>query len=205
MFSVYLVALAATAGAFDSAEATKLVNENVNKVVDILKKPELQGAKNRVERHSQLRIISEQVIDWSLMAQRSIGRPWKKLKDEQKTDFTDTFKELLAGYYLRQLDQFQGNEKVSHVATEKVRENFVVKMLVTTEGRTTVPIDFYINTTRKVYDVSIEGISITNHYRQSFKNKLINGTFDELMVGLKKQLDIQKRLEAKKAKTEDEE
>lgn len=174
--------------------ATKIIRDTVDEAVAVLEDPALQGAENRVARHAKLRSISDEVFDWERMAQRSLGVHWRDLNDKQRKRFVTTFKELLASHYLGQMDRFQGEEEVQHVGTEESREGFVVKMKLVTPSRSWVPIDFYLGQDRRVYDVAIEGVSLSNHYRGSFDRLLVNSSFDEMMQKLERKLEVQKRM-----------
>jgi ABC-type transporter MlaC component len=178
-----------------SEKATQLIRSTVDRAVDVLEDPSLQGRENRTERHQKLRAISDEVFDWEQMAQRSLGVHWRSLNRKQRTRFTDTFKELLASHYLSQMDRFQGEEEVKHVGTEKTDQGFVVKMKLVTPSRSWVPIDFYMGADdQRVYDVAIEGVSLSNHYRGSFDRMLVNATFDQMMKKLERKLEVQRRM-----------
>ena len=185
--------------------ATQLIRKTVDRAVAVLSDPELQGADNRLQRHDKLRAISDQVFDWGAMAQRSLGVHWRSLDQKQRTRFRDVFKELLASHYLSQLDRFQGNEKIVHKGTEKTGDHVKVKMLLETQSRASVPIHFYVNEEKQVFDVAIEGVSLTNHYRGSFNRLLVNGSFEDMMKKLEQKLAVQRRVEAEAKKDEAEE
>jgi phospholipid transport system substrate-binding protein len=174
--------------------ATALIRGTVDRAVKVLEDPALQGRENRVERHRRLRAISDEVFDWARMAQRSLGVHWRGLDPEQRERFTSTFKELLASHYLGQMDRFQGEEEVQHVGTEPTKNAFVVKMKLVTPSRAWVPIDFYMGKDKRVYDVAIEGVSLSNHYRGSFDRLLVNSTFDQMMKRLERKLEVQRRM-----------
>jgi len=184
--------------------ATQLIQKTVDQAVAVLSDPELQGPQKRLKRHEKLRNISDEVFDWGAMAQRSLGVHWRNLNEEQRTRFRDVFKELLANHYLSQLDRFQGDEKVVHTGTEKAGEDVKVKMLLETQSRASVPIHFFVNGEKQVFDVAIEGVSLTNHYRGSFNRLLVNGSFDNMMKKLEQKLAVQRRVEAQaKADTQE--
>ncbi len=175
-------------------EATTIIQAVVDDAITVLKDPALQGPEQRGARHNRLREISSGVFDWTEMAQRSLGVHWRKLDDAQRERFTKTFRELLASHYLGQMDRFQGEEKVVHVATEPTNEGFVVKMKLITPSRSWVPIDFFMDQERQVYDVAIEGVSLANHYRGSFDRMLVNNSFDVMMARLERKLAVQRRM-----------
>jgi phospholipid transport system substrate-binding protein len=202
VFTWALAALVPSARAdesFDADDATKLIRSTVDQAVEVLKNPELQGREQRLERHARLRKISNKVFDWSEMARRSLGVHWRKLNEAERKRFTDTFKEILADHYLGQMDRFQGDEKVTHIGTEESKNGWVVKMMLRTPSRAEVPIHFYVGEDRCVYDVSIEGVILSNHYRGTFDRQLVNTSFDAMMKRLEQKLAVQQRVAEKAA------
>lgn len=189
-----MILVAATS--LNADQATKIVQDSISDVIEVLRNPELQGKANRAARHSKLRNISNEVIDWTKMAQRSLGVHWRSLNPKQRDQFTNTFKEILASHYLGQLDRFQGEEKVEHTGTEATGKNKLVKMKLISASRAWVPFSFYINEEKKVYDISIEGVSLSNHYRGTFSRMLANDPFEKMMEKLNKKLEVQKRIQA---------
>lgn len=182
-------------GELTAEKATETIRGTVDRAVAVLEDPELQGRENRTARHAKLREISDHVFDWEQMAQRSLGVHWRGLNPKQRSRFVGTFKELLANHYLGQMDRFQGEEEVEHVGTEKTDRGFIVKMKLITPSRSWVPIDFYMGSDdRRVYDVAIEGVSLSNHYRGSFDRMLVNASFDEMMKKLERKLEVQRRM-----------
>ncbi|MBX2811888.1 MAG: ABC transporter substrate-binding protein [Myxococcales bacterium] len=177
-------------------QATQTIQDSINEVIVVLSDPELQGVANRSERYAKMRSISGRVMDWTKMAQRSLGVHWRSLKPVQRARFTKTFREILASHYLGQLDRFQGKEIVEHTGTEKSNNNYIVSMKLVTPSRAWVPFAFYLNPKGRVFDVSIEGVSISNHYRGTFGRMLANGSFENMMKKLERKLATQKRVEA---------
>jgi ABC-type transporter MlaC component len=202
-FGLCLASTAARAE-LTSEQATSIIQASVDDAIEVLKDPALQGREHRLERHGKLRVISDGIFDWGAMAQRALGAHWRGLDDGQRSRFRDVFKEILAQHYLSQLDSFQGQERVLHEGTESAGEGFQVKMTLVTASRSTVPLNFFMSPDQKVYDVAVEGVSLTNHFRGSFNRLLVNGDFESMMKRLEKKLAVQKRIEeqAKQATTD---
>lgn len=187
-----LLPAAARAGV-DAEKAAELVKKSVGDALEVLEDPKLQGKANRTDRHAKLREVSDRVFDWRAMSQRSLGAHWRKLDEAQKKRFADTFVELLATHYLRQIDRFSGKEKVEYVGTAKNPEGVEVKMKIVLASREEVPIHFFVGDSMEVFDVSIEGVSIANHYRGSFDRLLVNNDFDTLMKKLERKVAFMKK------------
>lgn len=205
LLAVFAAGPAHASSDFSAQDATQLIQGTVDQAIEVLKDPELQGREQRLTRHGKLRKISNQVFDWTEMARRSLGVHWRDLNEGQRSRFAKTFREILASHYLGQMDRFQGQEKVTHEGTEPITggEGYVVKMRLTTQSREQVPIHFFLGQDRKVYDVSIEGVSLTNHYRGNFDRLLVNDSFESVMKKLEAKLEVQRKIEAKAAKESD--
>ena len=191
-FATAITAVVAPAGAAFAAPsadaASKLVQGSVDDALKILKDPDLQGRGQRGARWGRLREVSDRAFDWAAMSQRSLGIHWRKLNKKQRNRFVSTFKELLAGHYLGQIDRFSGKERLEFKGTGSTPEGVEVKMQLITASREKVPLHFFVDERPKVYDVSIEGVSIANHYRGVFNRQLVNGDFDKLMKKLERKI-----------------
>jgi phospholipid transport system substrate-binding protein len=72
-----------------------------------------------------------------------------------------------------------------------------VKSTLLTASRERVPINYRMRIRDgrwSVVDLSIEGVSIVNHFRKTFSAALANMTIDELIDHLKRQLPAQEQL-----------
>lgn len=174
--------------AADADSASQLVRGSVDAALKILKDPTLQGRPKRTARWGQLRAVSDEAFDWAAMSRRSLGVHWRKLNKAERERFVQTFKELLASHYLGQIDRFTGKEKLEYAGTNKTPEGIEVKMLLVTASREKVPLHFFVDERPKVFDVSIEGVSIANHYRGVFSRQLINNDFNTLMKKLERKI-----------------
>jgi ABC-type transporter MlaC component len=175
------------------AGEVELVKDSVDRALGVLRDPALRDSAQRTERHRRLREISDEIFDWSAMARRSLGVHWRKIDERQRQRFIAVFEDLLADYYLQQIDRFQGKERVELVGSSPTPEGIEVRMKLITQSREEVPIHFYVNREQRVFDVSIEGVSIANHYRGSFDRFLVNQSFDELLESLEQKLESNRR------------
>jgi phospholipid transport system substrate-binding protein len=67
----------------------------------------------------------------------------------------------------------------------------IVQTLLVTDSRERIPMDYVLQASGGrwlVNDLSIEGISLVLHYRQSFERFLVNRSFAELMQQLERKL-----------------
>jgi phospholipid transport system substrate-binding protein len=170
----------------------QIVSETVDAVFKILRDPGLK--QDSKERMRQLRLVVDKVFDWAGMAQSSLGHHWRKLDEAQRAEFVAVFKELLAQEYMDDIDRFQGTERVVVKGAEQSGELWVVRTVLITASREEVPLDYTLHRAQATWaidDVSIEGVSLVNHYRTTFSRFLTNHAFAELLDRLKRKLGIQ--------------
>lgn len=167
----------------------QVIRETVDAVFVILRDAAL--AKDQKKRMQALREVVDQAFDWPAMARSSLGAHWRKLDDTQRGEFVEIFKELLAQQYMDDIDRFQGTEQVSVTGSEKSVDLVVVKTLLLTSSREQVPMNYTLHQAAgawRVEDLSIEGVSLVNHYRKTFSRFLVNRSFAELLEQLKRKL-----------------
>ena len=125
------------------------------------------------------------------MAQSSLGAPWRQLNEGQRKEFVVVFKELLAQRYMNDLDRFQGSEELTVGDAEQQADIAIVKTTLRTASREQIPINYTLRQNGgkwRAEDVSIEGVSLVNHYRKTFSRFLANKSFADLLQQLKNKL-----------------
>jgi len=169
----------------------QLISETIEAALKILRDPTLKNdSKLRVHK---LREVADRAFEWEAMARSSLGAPWRVLDEKQRAEFVGVFKELLARRYMDDIDRFQGSEEMRVQGSEQQGELVVVKTLLITSSREQVPIGYTLQQAGgrwRVEDVSIEGISLVNHYRKTFGQFLVNKSFGDLLQQLKRKLGM---------------
>ena len=140
----------------------------------------------------QIEIIGteiDKVFDFKEMSRRTLGRNWKKMSAEQRTEFVSLFKKLLQGVYADRLLAYSDQKVLfdKEIMLKKGRAE-VQSYLQTSDG-TKIPL-FYRLTDKsgswKVYDIIIEGVSMVKNYRTQFKQILSKGSPEKLLEVLRK-------------------
>lgn len=163
----------------------QLIDRTVQDAFKVLRDAKLKS--DRQARMQELRRVVDRAFDWEAMARSSLGAPWRQLNPAQRTEFVAVFKELLAERYMDDIDRFQGSEQIQVKSTERTGELAVVKTVLITSSREQVPMDYTLHpagASWQVEDVSIEQVSMVNHYRKTFARFLASHTFAELMQQL---------------------
>lgn len=183
-----LVALAVAAAA-GPPEAEQLIRRGVDDVLDVLRDPLTQPAAARAQRIARLRQVADRLFDWPEMSQRCLGPAWRTIDAAQRKRFVDLFPDILATAYLDDLDKFRGDERVAIERSTESRDHAEVYTTVVTHGGERVPMVYWLHHVEsawRVYDFSIEGVSLVNNYRESFGRFLVNHSFEELMDRLER-------------------
>ena len=152
------------------------VEKTVHDALKILRDEKLKG--DRKVRVQKLREVADRLFDWEAMAKSSLGAPWRNLNEAQRRDFVEVFKELLAQRYMDDIDRFQGSEELTVGNADQQGELAVVKTTLFTVSREQIPIDYTLRLDGgkwRAQDISIEGISLVNHYRKTFARYLKSG------------------------------
>jgi phospholipid transport system substrate-binding protein len=169
---------------------TNQIQATVEKVIAVLKDPNLKSKEKREERISQLRKIIYARFDFAEMSRRSLGPHWRRRTPSEREEFIRIFTDLLERTYVRHIDSFN-DEKFVYLR-EKLDENYaeVGTQVVTRKGE-----EFSVNYKThlvdgewKIYDVVIENISMVNNYRSQFKRVLSKSSYEELVQKINNKL-----------------
>lgn len=172
----------------------EVIVETVNKGLEILRDPSLQDVGKISERRQKMWDILTPVFNFEEISRRALGQHWKNRTAKERKEFILIFTNNLKNTYLYKTDSY-ANEKIIYLRENrqgncsKVQTNFV-----TTEGKK-IAVDYSmhrIDNTWKVYDITIEGVSMVSNYRSQFNSILHKSSFEELIQKLKekeKELD----------------
>lgn len=164
--------------------AEQVIRRGIDDVLDVLRDPTTQPAAARAQRIARLREVAGRLFDWPEMSQRSLGPTWRTIDASQRKRFAEVFPDLLASAYLDDLDKFRGDERVTIERSTESGDHAEVYTIVVTHGGERVPMVYWLHRVEsawRVYDFSIEGVSLVNHYRESFARFLVNHNFEQLM------------------------
>jgi phospholipid transport system substrate-binding protein len=189
LVSMHLAAAGMAATPAQTADA--VIRETVDEAFRVLKDKALMGRERRGLRIASLRKIADRTFDWSTMARSSLGAPWRTLDAPRRAEFVEVFKDILAAQYIDDIDRFQGSEVVTVDSSAREGDETVVRTTLVTASRERVPIDYRMRSDDgrwRVVDLSIERVSLVNHFRKTFAAALANMTVPELIGRLKRQL-----------------
>lgn len=135
-------------------------------------------------------------IDFIAASKWVLGKHWRRANREQKLEFVRQFRSLLLRFYSSGLAEYLNKNTITESMFEfqPLRMNpgakrATVHLKVHSPGGKTVPVKYEMHLTRngwKVYDVSVEGISLAITYRNSFSSVIHQSGIDGLIANLAK-------------------
>lgn len=187
-FSKLLAVMTLTAtSAFAQTAPDELVMGTAQEVMQIIKADKgVVADKNKLYQLVDAKVLPH--FDFNRMTQLAMGRNWKNSSDAQKETLLKEFRQLLVRTYSTSLSQFKNQTidfkptKVTDADTE-----VTVKTLVNQPGGSPVPIDYSMQKSAsgwKVYDVTVEGVSLVTNYRGEFNEQIRAAGIDGLLKTL---------------------
>ena len=190
--AVYLISLLilGTPAVRAAVPPEQLVHQTTNQILETIKAHREVYAKH----HDKLYQLAEEKVlpyfDFVRMSQWVLGRNWRTASEEQRTRFVTLFRDLLVRTYSTALLQYT-DQKIIYLPVNAAPGS--TQMLVRTEvqqsgGAPDIPIyySFYKNRSGdwKVYDVSIDGVSLVTNYRSVYAEKIRREGMDALLDSL---------------------
>jgi phospholipid transport system substrate-binding protein len=165
----------------------KSVAEDVLRIV----RQDKQLREGDTSRMAQL--IEEKIVphfDFERMTRLAVGRNWREATPEQRKTLVDEFRTLLVRSYSAAYSTY--NHIVVEVRPLKVQpdeEDVQVKSQIKLPGGAPpVNVDYSMvknSDAWKVYDVSVDGVSLVTTYRSTFADEVRKGGIDGLIKSLK--------------------
>jgi len=183
---VLLALLPAVAGA--SQEPRLLVEEATERVLAAL---ESEG--ERVERDPQrlYGLVDEIILphfDFRQMSRRVLGRHWRGASPAQQARFVEEFRTLLVRTYATALADYSDAEvNVRPVRAAADADRVLVRTEVRPPAAPPFPVSYAMyrnDESWKVYDVSVDGVSLVITYRSSFSDEIQRNGIDSLVERL---------------------
>jgi phospholipid transport system substrate-binding protein len=194
---IIIIGLLASLPAWANNDGPRVVIENT--VKHIIQALDARQDKSRLTDHDRdaIRKAVEGHFDYRTMARRSLGKPWKKLARQDRTEFTDVFRELLERSYGNRLSEYKGQTVAFSDAKLKKKRALVKSEVI--DGSRKTPVHYSMHQTDdgwQVYDIRIEGASMIRTFREDFKSVLKQGGYEHLLKTLKEKIA---KLKAKEA------
>ncbi len=178
------------AGADDVELAPQEVIENAATMMS----EKLTGREDYYESHpEELYTMIDEVLlprfDTRYSGRLVLGKHWKGVTEEQRSDFIDAFYQFLLQSYAKGLLEFN-QDKITFLPFqgEIDGKRVVVKTQMQLDDGSDVPVNYSMRRSKsgwKVYDVRIEGVSYIQNYRNQFNAEISANGVDSVIDRLR--------------------
>lgn len=140
------------------------------------------------DRRMALALAEEKVlphIDFREATRLAAGRSWNSATPEQQEKLVKAFRSMLVRIYSNAIETYRGQTmRVMPVRLPAGATEVVVRNQYLSQGRPPVPVEYAMHKTRegwKIYDISVEGVSLVLTYRAEFENIMRSSGVDGLI------------------------
>lgn len=127
------------------------------------------------DKQKALKLAEEKVlphVDFQEATRLAVGRSWRQASPEQRKKLVEEFRSMLVRTYSNAISEYQGQTlKVLPSRGKQDPEDATVRTQFMRAGGKPLPIDFQTRKTPegwKIYDITVEGVSLVLTYRTEF-------------------------------------
>jgi len=176
-------------GTTAAADGTATVKSVLDQAMDIQTRQDLQGEVNVKKRAQLIRQLIAENFAAEEMARESLKENWDKLSAAQRTEYQKLFTTLFQDSYTRMVLNFLQKENVEY--RPESLDNKGVKVSTTImRANEHIPVDYHLiqkGGRWLISDVDIDGVSIVENYRSSFRRVIQTSSFDNLLQKMRLQ------------------
>jgi len=169
-------------------EPQVLVKETTDKITSVLR---AEQDKIKADPNRLLDIVDAIVaphFDFERMSSWVLGKYWRKAKPEEKARFAQEFRTLLVRTYAKALnDNYDKQIDMLPSRKRKDGKQVTVRTEIQQSGGFPIPISYKMHIKDgvwKVFDVSVDGISLVANYRSSFAKEIRKDGLEKLIARL---------------------
>jgi len=179
------LAFASMVSADEKQQPDQVIAETTNKMLDALKQDRELISQHPFRVHELANQIIMPHVDFQRMSSWVLGKYWRRATAEQKQQFPEQFRSLILRTYATALSEYT-DETISYLPLHADRDatDVNVKTIIERSAGPGIPVAYRMHQTAegwKVYDISIDGISLVNNYRRSFSSEIRRHGLDSLI------------------------
>lgn len=185
---VYIVAFIVALGVARTTLADNGPMETTQNLVNSALKVIANQSIPVAQRGEQVRQLIEPEFDFTEMSRSALGYHWKSLTPDQRSQFTQVFTRFIEAAYASKIGDYSG-QQVNFVKQASLGGGYAqVFTNIVQSGKDPVPVNYLLENREggwKIYDVTVDNISIVANYRTQFNRVINEDGFDKLMTDLK--------------------
>jgi phospholipid transport system substrate-binding protein len=139
------------------------------------------------QRRRQLREAIENEFDFTEMSKSALGYHWRTISENQRAQFTKLFTAFIEDAYLSKIQDYSG-QQVQFQGQSPLGQGYAqINTAIIQTGKSPITVNYLLlqkDGTWKIYDVTVDAISIIANYRNQFNRVINEKGFDQLMADL---------------------
>lgn len=189
LFMILAIGLLSHIGVAANQSPQALIEETSEKMLTALR----ENKETLRQDDSKLYDLVQEIVlphfDFELMSRWVLGRYWREATPEQRRQFTNEFRTLLVRSYAGALLEYADEEIIFPPAPEAAADDdkATVRSQVQPKGQDPIAITYKLrrrNDAWKVYDVSVDNVSLVINYRSTFANQIRDEGMDAVIDDL---------------------
>ena len=173
-----------------SSDPMASVKSTVDQTIVVFKDRQIAEA----DRQQKLRTIAESRFDFSEMAKSAVGYHWRDFTPAQRSEFVPLFTKFIEDAYLSRIEDYsveKVDQQIQSSVIQFVKETTdgpdraEVYSTVVLQGRgDPIQVNYLMSRDAnewKIYDISIDAISVIANYRNQFNRVLNSDGYDKLV------------------------
>lgn len=139
------------------------------------------------QRRRALRELIEPRFDFTEMSRTALGYHWRELTPAQRDEFSRLFTAFIEDAYLSKIQDYAG-QRVNFVKQSSIGDGYqqINTLIVQPNDKAPIPMNYLVEPNDwKIYDVTVDNISIMANYRNQFNRVINEHGFNQLLADLK--------------------
>ena len=187
---VLLLLLTVRVYAADSRTPEQIIEETSTKVLKVLNEERERLRADPTLINDLIKETVVPILDLVSMGKLILGRYWKQASEEQRSGFVLEFKDMLIRIYAKAMLDF-GHARVKVLPDhdkQKGKYHTVQTELDIGSGKTPLQVAYVFRNNKqnewKVFDLSVDGLSLVKNFRTSFNQEIKETSLDALIMRL---------------------
>ena len=139
------------------------------------------------QRRRELREGIENDFDFTEMSRSALGYNWRNITPEQRSNFTKLFTAFIEDAYLSKIQDYSGQQVQFQGQTSLGAGYTQINTAIVQPGKNPILVNYLLlqkDGSWKIYDVTVDAISIIANYRNQFNRVINEKGFPQLMADL---------------------
>jgi phospholipid transport system substrate-binding protein len=140
------------------------------------------------QRRRELREAIENEFDFGEMSRSALGYHWRNLGPEDRRQFTGLFTAFIEDAYLSKIQDYSGQQVRFNGQTSLGQGYTQINTDIIQPGKNPISVNYLLlqkGDSWKIYDVTVDAISIIANYRNQFNRVINEKGFPQLMADLR--------------------